>query len=176
MLLQIPRRIGATSMQSASGKGFFMNRRNMMLLCGLSALTALSGLPVSSQSAETESLIVSDAFVRATPKASKVGAGYATIRSTGQADRLVAFRSPVSTRPELHTHINDGGIMRMRQVEAIEVPAGGEVVLQPGGLHMMFMGLSAPLVEGETVEVVLVFEKAGEIAMTMPVKGMRATH
>ena len=151
-----------------------MIRRNMMMLCGLTALTALAGLPVSSQSAETETLIIENAFVRATPKGAKVGAGYATIRSIGPADRLVAFRSVASARPEIHTHINDGGVMRMRQVEAIDVPAGGEVALKPGGLHMMFMGLTAPLIEGETVEVILVFENAGEVSMTLPVKGMRA--
>jgi hypothetical protein len=72
-------------------------------------------------------------------------------------------------RTELHTHINENGIFKMREVEAIEVPAGGEAVLEPGGLHVMFMGLHKPLKQGESVHLTLTFEKAGKVMVSVPV-------
>lgn len=65
--------------------------------------------------------------------------------------------------------------MRMRQVEAIDVPAGGSAELKPGGLHLMMIDLTGQLVEGETVDVTLVFEQAGEVNVTLPIKGPGAT-
>jgi copper(I)-binding protein len=70
--------------------------------------------------------------------------------------------------------VEENGMMMMRKVEAIDVPAGGEVMLKPGGLHLMFIGLAKPLVEGETVAVTLVFEKAGEVALSLPIKSAGA--
>jgi len=65
----------------------------------------------------------------------------------------------------------DGGMMRMRQVEAINIPAGGEVTLELGGLHMMFINLTAALIEGQGVAATLLFDKAGEVPVTLPVHG-----
>ena len=70
----------------------------------------------------------------------------------------------------MHTHINDDGVMRMRQVEAIDIPAGGVAELKPGGLHLMMIDLTRQLVEGETVEVTLEFETAGTVTLTLPIK------
>ena len=60
--------------------------------------------------------------------------------------------------------------MRMRQVDAIDIPAGGEAKLEPGGFHLMCIGLNAELVEGESVDVTLTFEKAGAVTITLPIK------
>ena len=96
-----------------------------------------------------------------------------TIHNTGaEADRLIRAESPVSERVELHTHLQENGVMRMREVEAIDLPAGAATELKPGGLHVMFMGLKEPLVAGQTIPLTLHFETAGTLALTLPVEAM----
>lgn len=103
------------------------------------------------------------------------GAGFMTIRNTGTvADRLVAASSPVAGRMELHTHIRDGDVMRMRPVQDIPVPAGGSATLEPGGLHLMFMGLNRALVEGTRIPVTLRFAEAGEVTLELEVRSAGA--
>lgn len=151
-----------------------MKRRVFIGAALVSAL--VSTTPALAGDVTTESLEISGAFSRATPKNAKVGVAFMTIRSLGPADKLVAYTSPACKRPEIHTHIaDDGGIMRMRKVESIEIPAGGEAQLKPGGLHLMMMMLNGQLVEGTEVEVTLIFEKAGKVTVTVPVKGPGAT-
>jgi copper(I)-binding protein len=72
---------------------------------------------------------------------------------------------------ELHTHIEENGMKAMRKVDFIDVPASGSVELKPGSFHVMFIKLKDQLKEGQQVTVTLVFEKAGEVAVTLPVKG-----
>lgn len=144
------------------------------------ASLALAGIlfaaPARAQDARAETLDITGGFARASAGMAMAGAAFLTITSKGEADTLVAFTSPACNRPELHTHINDNGVMRMRQVDAIEVPAGGAAELKPGGLHLMLIDLNAQLIEGETVEVTLVFAKAGEVPVTLPIKGPGATN
>ncbi|MDF1790572.1 MAG: copper chaperone PCu(A)C, partial [Thalassobaculaceae bacterium] len=103
------------------------------------------------------------------------GAAYLTIRNAGgSVDRLVAASTPVADRAELHTHLKDGDVMKMRAIEAVEVPADGMAMLAPGGDHLMLMGLKAPLKEGESFPITLVFEKAGEMTVTVAVGGVGA--
>ena len=93
------------------------------------------------------------------------------MKAIGAPDRVVSASSPVAERVELHETIRDGDVMRMREVEAIELPAGQTVELKPGGLHLMLMGLKAPLKAGETVPVTLKFEKAGDVTVQLNVEG-----
>ncbi len=139
----------------------------------LAAAVALTS-PAFAQQAVTEGLEISGGFARATPSLAKVGIAFMTIRSLGAADRLVGYTSPACNRPEMHTHIEQDGVMKMRQVEAIEVPAGEVVELKPGGLHLMMIDLNEQLVEGGTVDFTLVFETAGEVAVTVPILGVGA--
>jgi copper(I)-binding protein len=107
--------------------------------------------------------------------AGATGVGYMTIRNTGGSpDRLVAARSPAARVVELHTHMHDGDVMRMRPVEAIELPPGQEVKLQPSGFHLMLINLAAPLQRGGQVAVTLVFEKAGEVEVQLSVESAGA--
>lgn len=104
------------------------------------------------------------------------GAAYMTIRTSGaEADRLIGAASPVATTVELHTHLVEGDVMRMRPVKAIEVNVGEPAVLQPGGLHVMLIGLKAPLKAGDSFPLTLTFEKAGtvtvDVAVTAPGAG-----
>jgi len=108
-------------------------------------------------------------------RAGGTGAGFMTIRNTGTApDRLVAARSPVAPVVELHTHVRDGEVMRMRPVPAIDLPAGQAVQLAPGGLHLMLIGLTQALNQGGRVPVTLVFERAGEVEVQLAVEGAGA--
>lgn len=146
-----------------------MDRRSF--IAASVAASFVFATPTIAQNAETDNLMISGAFTRASPKMAGAGAGFMTITSKGAADRLVGFKSPNCERPELHTHIHDNGMMRMRQVEAIDVPAGGMVELKPGSFHLMFIKLSEQLIEGDTVEATLIFEQAGEVPVTLAVKG-----
>lgn len=106
----------------------------------------------------------------------KTAGGYFTLRNGGaQPDRLIAIESDIAEKTELHTtdHGADG-VARMRHVEALEIPAGGEVALERGGYHVMFMGLKAPLSLGAMVPATLVFERAGRVAVEFAVEEPRA--
>ncbi|MCW9033940.1 MAG: copper chaperone PCu(A)C [Rhodospirillales bacterium] len=147
-------------------------------LAAVALIAAVSATPAFAGGIE-----VSDAWARASAKMAKAGAAFLTIKSTGGADRLIAAKAGVSKKVELHTHIKEGDIMKMRRIEGgIEVPAGGMAMLKPGGHHVMFMGLSAPFNEGTMFPLTLVFEKAGEIQTKVMVKkpgamgGMKMEH
>lgn len=148
-----------------------MHRRTFFLAA--TAIALLGHTPAMAQDMAPVTLgdiEISGAFSRASPMVAGSGAGFMTITSKGGADALIAFRSESCKTPELHTHIHDNGMMRMRQVERIDIPAAGTTVLEPGGFHLMFIDLVAPLAEGEMVKATLVFEKAGEVEVTLPVK------
>ena len=118
-----------------------------------------------------EDLTFHNAWVRETPPGMTNGAGFGVLVNPTEAPtRLVAVEAPVAARVELHTHVNDDGVMRMRQVAGIEVPAGGKTVLEPRGLHIMFMGLNEPLQAGETVPLTLRFEDGETLEVAAPVR------
>jgi copper(I)-binding protein len=112
-------------------------------------------------------------WTRATAPGAKVGGGYMLIRNQGAtADKLVSASSPAAGKVELHVHVNDGGVMKMREVPGYDVPAKGSFELKPGGAHLMFMNLKAPFKEGDKVPVTLKFEKAGEVKAEFQVGGL----
>lgn len=92
------------------------------------------------------------------------------IRNTGAADiKLVKAENPASAVTELHTHINEGGVMKMRPVPAVEIKSKGAAVLQPGGLHVMMINLKAPLKEGDVVPITLGFDDGSSKRVDAPV-------
>jgi copper(I)-binding protein len=114
-------------------------------------------------------------WARATPPGAQVGGGYLVIRNKGAtSDRLVGVSSPASVRMEMHEMAMEKDIMRMREVKGIDVPAKGAAELKPGGFHLMFMELKAPLKAGDKVPVTLKFEKAGEVKAEFAVEAMGA--
>ena len=115
-------------------------------------------------------------WARASAGPARAGAAFMGIHNNGAgADRLVAASADISKTAELHTHIRDGDVMMMRRVEdGIPVPAEGVVHLEPGGYHVMFMGLKAPLKEGDTFLLTLTFEKGGTMTVEVEVKGAGA--
>lgn len=116
-------------------------------------------------------LVIDHPWSRATAPNARVGGAYLTVVNSGAApDRLVSASSPVAGKVELHTHIKDGDIMRMREIPAIDVPARGKVELKPGGLHIMLIDLKAPLKQGDKPKLTLVFEKAGAVDVEIAVE------
>lgn len=121
-------------------------------------------------------LILETPWTRATPPAAKVAGGYLTITNAGDAaDRLVGGDAAFAERVEIHEMAMADGVMRMRPLEeGLAVAPGETVTLEPGGYHLMLMGLSAPLTQGETVEVTLRFAEAGEVTVTLDVAAIGA--
>ncbi len=118
-----------------------------------------------------ENMRVEDAWARETPPGVTNGAAYVTlINEASDKDRLVSVRGAVSETVELHTHLMEGDMIMMRQVESIEVDAGDRTVLEPGGKHLMLIGLKQPLVAGDRFPLTLEFEKAGEITVQVEVR------
>lgn len=121
--------------------------------------------------AQTEHLIVADGFVRAAGAMARSGAGYFTLTNTGPAaERLLAAESPAAARVELHTHeLDAAGVARMVELaDGIEIPPGETVALAPGGLHVMFMGLTEAWDPEEGVPLTLSFETAGPVEIVLP--------
>lgn len=104
-------------------------------------------------------------------RAGTTTAAYVVIRNEGAAaDRLVGASTDVAGATELHQSRVEDGIMRMRQVEAIEVPAKGEVRLEPGGYHLMLIGPTRDLHPGDRFEATLEFEKSGTRTIEIEVR------
>lgn len=142
-----------------------MSPMKTILAAGAAALFALPAF------AENK-IMIHDAYARASGMSAMAGAAFFEIMNKGdEDDRLVSARSDVSKRVELHTHEEDAnGVMKMVEVEeGFAIPAGGTYVLKRGGDHVMFMGLNQPFEDGATVNVTLVFEKAGEMSVDIPV-------
>lgn len=120
-------------------------------------------------------LAIGHPWARPTAPGQPVGGGYLTIDNKGSsADRLVDATSPVADHLELHMMAMEGDVMRMRRVDAVEVPAGGSVKLEPGGYHLMFVGLKNPFKSGDKVPLKLRFEKAGEVTVEVWIEQPKA--
>lgn len=127
-------------------------------------------MPKMAAGTKVSSILVDNAWSRATPKGVNVGAGYLTIINKGAAsDRLLAGTAS-NGRVEIHEMKTASGIMQMRQRKSLTISAGSTVELKPGGLHIMFMNLKAPLVEGDDFKTTLKFEKAGAVEVDFHVR------
>lgn len=117
-------------------------------------------------------LSIGHPWARASAGPARNGAAFLVIENAGPADRLLSVSAEVSERVELHTHLMEGDVMKMRRVDAVEVPGQGTAALRPGGLHIMLMGLKQPLQEGERFPLTLTFETAGEVTVEVAVEGV----
>lgn len=120
---------------------------------------------------------VSEPWARATVPQQKATGAFMRLQSAVPA-RLVSASSPLTPNVEVHEMSMEGDMMRMRQVQAIELPAGKTVELKPGGYHIMFLNLSKQLRAGDTVPLTLVVEtrdgKRTPIKVDAPVRGLAA--
>lgn len=140
-------------------------------MTGLRPLMGAALLALAPVTALADGPEVHDAFAILSP-AGQSGAAFMRLENPGpDADRLVAASAEISQRVELHTHIeDDAGVMRMVEVEeGFALPAGGSVLLERGGDHVMFLGLTEAPEVGETIDLTLVFEVAGPITVAVEV-------
>lgn len=134
----------------------------------------LAAILASVSNANAADIMVMNAYARAsaTPVA-KSGAAYVTIMNHGkESDRLLAVATPAAATAEVHATNTVDGVMKMEAAGALEIPAMATLEMQPGGLHIMLMGLVQPLKKGESIDLVLTFEKAGEVSVKAPIGGV----
>jgi copper(I)-binding protein len=106
-----------------------------------------------------DNVVVQDPYVRLAPPNAPATGAFMVIKNNGDKDvKVLKADNPVSKVTELHTHLNEGGVMKMRPVPAIDIKAKGEAVLKPGGLHVMMIDLKAPMKEGDVVPSTLTFD------------------
>lgn len=143
--------------------------RNLFIAVCLAFAGTLS-IAHADDHARVGDIAIKDVWARATAKSAPNGAVFMTLHSAGAADRLVAASASVSRRVEIHESSMKDGVMRMREVPGIDVPAGGMAMLKPGGYHVMLMGLNAPLQKGDEFPLTLTFETAGEVTVEVEVQ------
>lgn len=138
-------------------------RRVLVWLVAVSAMAGCGG---------SGGISVTDAWARPLPESAPAAAMFLTVENGGDGDDLlVSARSDVCTATELHESSMEDGVMSMRPVTGgIAVPAGERVVLEPGGLHVMCVGPTAPFAAGTTVSLTLTFDGAGSIDVEVPVE------
>ena len=141
----------------------------LSLLAAIAAL-GLTALPAFAHDFKIGDLIVDHPMAFETAKTAKAGGGYLSVTNTGDtADRLIAVRADFP-KVALHTTIEEDGIAKMRHLDAIDLPAGETISLAPGGMHVMFMGLSDPFEAGAKIPATLIFETAGELDVVFNVE------
>jgi copper(I)-binding protein len=136
------------------------------LLAGLAA-------PLAAHEYKVGTLVIDHPVIRVASPVAKTGAGFMAIRNTGrQADRLLSVVTDAANRADLHGTLREGNVMKMRaQDGGVPIPAGGSVTFAPGGLHVMFIGLKAPVPDGRTIKARLTFEKAGPVDVMFKAEG-----
>ena len=139
--------------------------RSTLLAFAAGFLMLLAG----TASAQNGDIEISSAWARATPGGAETAATYMTITAPS-GDRLTGLSTPAAQKADLHSMTMDGSVMKMRPVEALDLPAGQPVTLKPGGYHIMLTGLAKPLEAGQSFPLTLDFAKAGTRQVTVTVE------
>lgn len=152
-------------------RAFFLSIAMVLSACGAPPAHDAHQTPAATTAPEATTLEVRDAWAPPTPNGVDVSAGYAVIvNGTDAQDQLISASSPRAQRVEIHEMAMDGDVMRMRKVDALTVPAHGQVALAPHGQHLMFFGVSQAFAPGEQIPVTLTFEHAGTVESTLTVR------
>ncbi len=140
----------------------------VLALCLLAALIAAD---LQAHEFKAGDLTIDHPWARETAASQANGAAYFVVKNPGTtADRLTGASAEIAKRAELHTHLMEDNVMKMRQVEFLEIPAEGEARVEPGGFHVMLLGLKSPLVEGERFPLTLEFEQAGTVEVDVAIE------
>lgn len=139
----------------------------------LPAVLSLLGLLFAHSTMAGETLSVGDAWSRATPPGARNGVAYLVIDSPAK-DRLLAVKVDrgIAAEAQIHDHVHENGMMKMKHLPYLDLEPG-ETALAPGGLHIMLMGLAAPLSAGQAVELTLEFDRAEAVTVSVPVRDAR---
>ena len=134
----------------------------------LSLVLILSMLVLAAEAGEIE---IKDVWAWESPPVVTNGSAYMILLNHGdEIDRLVGISGDVADLIELHAHIMEDGVMKMRRLDAVEVKPSEPTVFEPGGLHIMLIGLKQPLMAGETFPLTLEFEQRGKIPAEVTVR------
>lgn len=138
-------------------------RRILLTLAALAVVGCTSG-----ESPQADGGIeISNARINPPLPGQTTGVAFMELVNSGSADRLIAITSPVSDRIELHTHLNEDGVMKMRRIPGIDLPRDEVVTLKPGSFHVMLFDTNAAL--GDEVVLTLDFETAEDLTVVAPV-------
>lgn len=125
----------------------------------LSLLAASLMFSAGVMAGAADQVSVQDPYVRLAPPNAPATGAFMVIKNNGDKDiKVLKADNPASKVTELHTHLNEGGVMKMRPVPSIDIKAKGEAVLKPGSLHVMLIDLKAPMKEGDVVPITLSFD------------------
>ena len=144
----------------------------VVLFALVAVVMAVVSVKLSPLDQSNAAFVVEEPYLRSSLPTSTSAAAFMVLRNeTGTDDRLIGAQSVLSGRVELHTHSEDANsVMRMGEIEGGVPLADGDVhAFERGGDHLMFMGLNAPLEQGQLVTVTLKFEQAGEVEIIIPV-------
>jgi len=134
---------------------------------------ALLLLSAQGYAADNTMLSIEQGEIRLPMPGRTVTVGYFTLHNaSSQAASLINVSSPAFSRAELHQHSHKDGMMRMEQIDTIDVPANGSITLAPGGLHLMLFEPTTTLEPGQLVDVVLHFADEQQLALSLPVVAM----
>ena len=146
-----------------------------MLMKNLSLAALLAAGVLAAGAASAQSVRVDDAWARASVPGQKATGAFMTLTAPA-ATQLVGVSSPAAGVAEVHEMAMQGDVMKMRAIESLALPAGQPVQLKPGGHHIMLLDLKAPLVQGATVPLTLLFKdaagKPGKIELQVPVRAL----
>jgi copper(I)-binding protein len=139
------------------------------------AFAAAFGTSAQAQEFKLNGLHINHPYARATVVNQPSGGAYLTIENKGKtADRLIAVSSPVARKVEIHTMSMEGNVMKMREVDGIELKPSAKVEMKPGdGYHLMLTGLQQQLKAGDKFPLTLTFEKAGKTEVSVTVQGKK---
>ncbi|WP_417615830.1 copper chaperone PCu(A)C [Oceanisphaera sp.] len=136
----------------------------------LATALLLGSAAVSTHDYHGGDLDIAHPWSRPLPPVATTGVAYLTVTNQGEVeDVLLGAESPVAEKVEIHTHIKEGDLMKMRQLDELVIPAGGEQILAPGGHHLMLMGLKQVPAAGERFPLTLHFKQAGTIEVEVAV-------
>ena len=133
-----------------------------------------ASLPIAAFAADTL-LHINAPYVRlAPPGAAATGAFMRIVNDSDKDRQLLQAESPVARRVELHSHVNDNGLMKMREVASIKIKAKGETELKPGSYHVMLIDMTQSLSEGEFVPITLRFDDGSSQRIEAPVRKLQS--
>ncbi|MBN8543883.1 MAG: copper chaperone PCu(A)C [Alphaproteobacteria bacterium] len=125
-------------------------------------------------SKDSDTFMAHDAWAPPSLDGASVGTAFATLHNpTDTAIEVKSFASDVAKTVELHDHVMENGMMKMRRVDPVVIPAKGQIVMKPGSYHVMLIGLKRPLLDGETVSVTITPQKGAAQTITFPVSQAR---
>lgn len=132
----------------------------------LMLLLALAATPLAAHDQKSGELHIIHPSIPEPAATAKAAAGYVTISNEGEApEELIGVRSPFAETTTLHTTLFEDGVAKMRPLIAVPIAPGDVVNLEPGGMHVMFMGLTGTAQEGDMIPATLIFRRAGEVAV-----------